>query len=225
MGAKEVSSLFVLGIVGSIGAGKSTVAASLAEHGATWIDADRIAKSLLDDREVKSSLIGHFGGGITDEDGHLDRSVLASRVFGDDDEKRAGLDYLESLVHPRVRTEIHRILHHFESTKAPSVALLDVPLLFESGWHYLCDSIWCVDAPRDARIARVKMRNWDAQELLNREANQLDSLTKRRLSNRIIENDSTLDRLHDIVRRLFSEILADQTQSDASDRHCEPNQA
>jgi dephospho-CoA kinase len=77
--------MIVLGIVGSPAGGKSTVAAYLQELGATWINADQIARGVLEEDEVQQQLIDHFGSDIAASDGRIDRSKLASRVFGDDD--------------------------------------------------------------------------------------------------------------------------------------------
>ena len=216
--------MFVLGIVGSIAGGKSTVSAYLESRGVTWIDADKIAQSLLDDGEVIAALTGHFGGEVESGDGSVDRAKLAKFVFGDDDLTRAGLLYLEGLIHPRVRKEIHCILRNFDSSKLP-IVLLDIPLLFESNWHYSCDSIWCVDAPQKLRIDRIQNRNWNAQELFNRESNQLDVSTKRRLSNRVIENDSTIIHLHQLIESHFSKLLIEVKRIDPTDHHCQPNTA
>ncbi len=214
--------MFVLGIVGGIACGKSTVASYLESLGATWINADNLAKSFLDDEDVQKSLIGHFGGGVRASDGTLDRSELAKLVFGDDDSNRAGLLYLEGLIHPRVRNQIHEILVHLDTTKLP-VAVLDVPLLFESNWHYECDSIWCVDAPQEMKIQRIQSRGWSEQELLDREANQLDLTIKRRLSNWFIENASTPQHLHHLIDVHFTELLKQIQLVNFADRHCNAN--
>ncbi len=99
--------MIVLGIVGSPAGGKSTVARHLQDLGATWLNADEIARGVLEQDDVQRELLSHFGSEIAGRDGRIDRARLASRVFGDDDSKRLALTYLESLIHPRTRRLIH----------------------------------------------------------------------------------------------------------------------
>lgn len=210
--------MFILGIVGSPAGGKSTVASYLEELGATWINADQIARGVLEEEGVQQQLIGHFGVNITDQDGRIDRSKLASLVFGDDDSKRAALTYLESVIHPRTRLIITDRLRSSMQQGTPA-AVLDVPKLFESGWDRLCDEIWCVDADRSLRLARAKKRGWDEQELRRREANQLDMEEKKRLSSVLIYNNSTLEELHETIRRRWSSFMRRQNEL-IQNSHC-----
>lgn len=198
--------MLILGIVGSPAGGKSTVAKHLEELGATWINADLIARGVLEEQEVQRQLIAHFGSDITDNNGKIDRSKLASEVFGDDDSKQAALTYLESLIHPRTRLIITDRLRSSMRQGTP-VAVLDVPKLFESGWDRVCDEIWCVDSDRPTRLARARQRGWDEGELRRREANQLDIEEKKRLSNVLIYNSGTLDELHGTLQSHWSSFL------------------
>jgi dephospho-CoA kinase len=216
-----VLALIVLGIVGSPAGGKSTVARHLQELGATWIDADQIARSVLEEDEVKAQLIGHFGSDIANSEGQIDRAVLASRVFGDDDAKRVALTYLEGLVHPRTRLIITAKLQQLESLREASVAVLDVPLLFEVGWDRACDEIWCVDSDQSHRLARAKQRGWTDAQLRLREQNQLDIEEKRRLSNVVVHNNGTLAQLHETIDRLWRSLRQRQNEFNPHrNRHC-----
>ncbi len=208
--------MIVVGIVGSPAGGKSTVAERLQELGATWINADLIARSVLEHDEVRRRLIDRFGIEIVDNDGKIDRSRLAALVFGADDSKRAGLNYLESLVHPRTRQLIQNRLHD-AATQKVAVTILDVPLLFESKWDLACDQVWCVDAPVERRLQWAAIRGWDAAELERREANQLSIDEKRRLSTLVLTNHESLQSLLDRVDRQF-EILI-QSPADHT-THC-----
>ncbi len=210
--------MVVIGIVGSPAGGKSTVAAYLQELGASWINADLVARSVLEQDEVQQQLIRYFGTDITNKGGRIDRSALASRVFGDDDAERAALTYLEGVIHPRTRHIISEQLKAFER-QGVGVTILDVPLLFESGWDRSCDEIWCVDSDPAQRVARVQARGWDESELARREANQLDIQEKKRLSTVVIENNGTLEQLHETIDRLWSSILSRQNELIA-DKHC-----
>jgi dephospho-CoA kinase len=214
--------MFVLGIVGSPAGGKSTVAAYLQELGGTWINADRIARSVLEEDEVQKRLIDHFGSEIAGSDGRIDRLKLASCVFGDDDAQRAALKYLEGLIHPRTRLIVTARLRLLQQQHT-GVAILDVPLLFESGWDRMCDEIWCVDSHPSLRLERAKSRGWDDSEIRQREANQMDIEEKKRLSSVVIDNNSSLEKLHQTIDQLWNVNLDRQSQQDsqqAVDPHC-----
>ena len=210
--------MIVLGIVGSPAGGKSTVAKYLQELGATWINADLIARDVLEQADVQAEVLAHFGPEIAGKDGRIDRSLLADRVFGDDDSKRAALTYLESLIHPRTRQMITAQLRNLSRQKA-GVAILDVPLLFKSGWDKSCDEIWCVDSDRNLRSMRIKGRGWDDDELRDREANQLDIEEKKRLSTTVIMNNGSLEQLYETIDQLWSSLLKRHGR-EIEDPHC-----
>jgi dephospho-CoA kinase len=198
--------MIVLGLVGTPAGGKSTVAKRLAELGATWINADLIAREVLEQRQVQDDLIQHYGSGIVDKQGRIDRPKLASLVFGDDDASRRRLDYLEGRTHPETRKLITKQLNDAEK-RGDSVVILDVPLLFESSWDRSCDEIWCVDADRNKRIERVKLRGWTSQQLQAREKNQLDILEKKRLSTSVILNNQTLSELNETIGSMWRSLV------------------
>ncbi|TWU48665.1 Dephospho-CoA kinase [Rubripirellula tenax] len=208
--------MIVIGIVGSPAGGKSTVASRLQELGATWINADLIARGVLDEQEVRTALVRRFGDKIVTKDGQIDRGRLAERVFGADDSKRAELDYLESVVHPRTRVLIHEKLAQ-ASSGGVVATVLDVPLLFESEWDLACDPIWCVDAEFDQRLLRSAKRGWDAHELNRREANQLDLSNKRQRSTLILDNNGSLAELIAAVDENFH-LISNLRQSKTN--HC-----
>jgi len=198
--------MIVLGIVGTPAGGKSTVAEHLTELGATWINADLIARQVLERSVIQTQLVQHFGPEIQGKNERIDRAKLASSVFGDDDASRSRLQYLESLIHPITRRLItNQLIASHQQGEA--VAILDIPLLFKSGWDRSCDEIWCIDADRDLRIQRVASRGWDGQQLSARERNQLDIDQKRRLSTHVIVNNGTLSDLTKTINVLWSSIL------------------
>jgi len=213
-------SMFILGIVGSPAGGKSTVACRLQDLGAQWINADLVARSVLEEDDTQRLLTEHFGDQISSSDGRIDREKLASLVFGDDDASREALGYLEGVVHPRTRHLITQQLR--ESAKqGMTAAILDVPLLFKSGWDQSCDEIWCVDSARSIRTERAKKRGWDSGELPRREANQMDINEKKRLSNFVIYNDGSLDELYKSIDRLWSKLISREIEHSSSPSpHC-----
>ena len=210
--------MFVIGIVGSPAGGKSTVARYLEDLGATWLNADLIARSVLEQSDVQRQLVDHFGIEITDSRGQIDRSKLAGRVFGDDETSRAGLEYLEGLVHPRTRLQITEQLKAAANQKV-EIVVLDVPLMFKSGWDRSCDEIWCIDANRDIRNERVQQRGWTAEELQRREANQLDIQEKKRLSSVVVNNNGSLEELNETIYEKWG-FIKKHSIPGAGDSHC-----
>lgn len=220
--------MIVIGIVGSPAGGKSTVAEQLEALGATWINADRLAREVLERGEIQNRLLDHFGADIAGKSGQVDRAKLAAVVFGDDDSSRRALTYLEGLIHPETRRLIELRLGEAQqsgASKSASLAqpivVLDVPLLFEVGWDRCCDQVWCVDADPAVRLQRAAERGWNEGELHRRESNQLRIEEKRRLSNVVIENNGTLDKLHETVTQLWRSIESDAAAT-TDDRHCQP---
>ena len=128
----------VLGLTGTIGAGKSTVAGLLAELGAFVIDADALARDALERNDVRREIAEAFGPGTLDRGGRVDRAALAARVFDDADARRR----LEAIVHPRVaeaRSEAERRAR--SAAPPPAVIVHDVPLLFETGSDVPVDAV------------------------------------------------------------------------------------
>ena len=219
--------MIIIGIVGAPAGGKSTVAECLAELGATWINADKIAHEMLEKPSVKDKLVVYFGEQILAKDGKIDRSSLAELVFGDDEPHRKGLNYLESVVHPLTRQQI---TYQIQNAPFHQITLLDVPLLFESKWHHVCDEIWFIDAPRDKRLARAVARGWNEDELTKREQNQLPIEQKRAFSTRVISNDKSLIDLKDRLREIWDDLKQRQESTSQNSRnakqryedHCRP---
>ncbi len=190
--------MILIGLTGSPAAGKSTVADLLTEEGADWVNADLIARECLNEPQVSGALADRFGQSVIDLDGRVNRKVLAGYVFGDEPEKQAALAFLESLVHPKTREVILDRIVAASDLPCPAI-LLDVPLLFESGWDLACDLVWCVTSSWENRVERATKRGWSAADLARREARQLSIEEKCRLSNRVMRNDATLEALREIV--------------------------
>lgn len=198
--------MIILGVVGNPASGKSTVCDLLHQRGATWINADVIAKEILQSPEVRDSLCQRFGPAIRNPSGDgepIIRAELARIVFGDDAASRQALTDLESILHPKTRSRIREQLLAAADADA-WLAVLDVPLLFESDWDLACDSIWCVDAPRPSQAAWARSRGWSEGEVARREANQLPIAEKRGRSNLTIHNDGSLKDLSTAVDRLVT---------------------
>lgn len=155
----------VIGLVGRIGAGKSTVARRFAELGATVVDADRLAHEALAEPEVAAAVEARFGPGVRDASGRIDRPALAKLVFGGTPAHEAALADLESIVHPRVRRRIEGLL----AANAASAVVLDVPLLVQAGWADLCTDLVIVDCEESVRRGRLEARGWSVEQIAARD--------------------------------------------------------
>lgn len=166
--------MLVIGLIGKIGAGKSTVAARFATHGGHVIDADRLAHEVLDEPAARAALVTRFGADILDEAGRVRRPAVAARVFGDSPEHATALRDLEAIVHPRVRLRIQAALDGLRAAETADgktrVAVLDVPLLVQAGWAEVCDLVIVVECADDVRRDRLATRGWTPEQISAREA-------------------------------------------------------
>jgi len=196
----------IVGIVGGIGAGKSTVRRLCEELGAEAVDADALAHAALETPVVRKALESWLGARAVGPDGKVDRKAVASLVFSD----TARLKELEALVHPLVLKSIEEVLaKHTETETTEARALgrqmlvLDVPLLLESPLRERCDAILYVDAPLEVRRRRAQERGWNAQEIERRERLQTPDGEKRRLATVVLDNSNSLDETRRQVGELY----------------------
>jgi dephospho-CoA kinase len=194
----------VIGIVGGVASGKSTVAAQFARLGAVVLDADSAAHRVLEMPDVKEALRARWGDSIFDDKGRIDRAAVAARVFGEGDAD-AERQFLESLVHPRVRRDLETQMEVL-AQKGVSAVVLDVPLLVEAGWQALCDEIIFVEAPPQARAERAEARGWTLEELNRRESAQASLEEKRRAAGHVIHNAGGLAELRRQVEGVWSRL-------------------
>ncbi|MEY3203839.1 MAG: Dephospho-CoA kinase [Planctomycetota bacterium] len=166
--------MLVVGLIGRIGAGKSTVARLLAAKGADVIDADRIAHEQFADEDVRRTIAARFGAGVLAADGSIDRAALARLVFGPTAAHEAALRDLEAIVHPRVRRRIEAELDRLgrlpPARGGRRVVVLDVPLLVRAGWAERCDRLLVVECDDAERRRRLAGRGWTAEQQAAREA-------------------------------------------------------
>jgi len=172
--ANDNLSMIIIGLIGRIGAGKSTVARRFAEHGAHVIDADRLAHEVLEEAAVARQIADRFGAEVLDADGRIRRRAVADRVFGPTPDHVLALHWLETLVHPRVRSRINAELVSLGNREGAdggrTVVVLDVPLLVQAGWADRCDRLVVVSCSEEIRRRRLATRHWDPAELEAREA-------------------------------------------------------
>lgn len=165
--------MIIIGLVGRIGAGKSTVAQRFAEHGATVVDADRHAHEALEEPQVIAEVASRFGPGVIDSLGRVDRAALAGMVFGTTADHAASLAALEAIVHPRVRRRLEEVLadaaaRNLSGGRKPAV-VLDVPLLIQAGWDDLCTHLVVVECEESVRRMRLAGRGWSPDQITARD--------------------------------------------------------
>lgn len=180
---------YILGLTGGIASGKSTVSAYLAQNGALIIDADLIARQVV---AKKSSglkqIVAKFGGEILTASGELDRKKLGKLVFSNKELLKA----LTDITGPLIRAEI---LREIQAAKKAQVKLvvLDIPLLFETGYQTLCDKVMVVTIPSKLQLERVMKRdNLSAAEARKRIANQLPASRRNELADVLIDNSKSV---------------------------------
>jgi dephospho-CoA kinase len=145
----------ILGLLGGIGSGKSTVAAAIVQHAdARVVDADALAKVALDECARDGRLATVLGPQALRPDGTPDRRAIAAKVFR---ESRSLRD-LERLTHPFVHAKIDEAVEDHRSGEGPALLVLDVPLLLETGLERRCDALWFVEVPDPERFARAEKR-------------------------------------------------------------------
>ena len=140
-----------IGITGPIGCGKSTVAGWLAARGAVTIDADAVARAVIEPGEPALALVfARFGEAVRASDGTLDRAALARIVFADPE----ALGDLEAIVHPAVRPRVLAAIAEAEAAGAPAVVVEAIKLV-EGGLAALCDETWLVKCTPDEQRTRL----------------------------------------------------------------------
>ena len=198
----------LIGLTGGIGSGKSTVARLFAERGAIVVDADQVAREVVEPGEpALAEIVQHFGPDVVDAEGRLDRPALAAIVFGDDEARRA----LEAITHPRIG---ERIGEHVEQARADEAAdgrervvVVDHPLLVESGAVVGFDTVVVVETPVDVRVRRlVDARGMDEADARARVAAQADDATRRAAATHLIDNGGEPDALGAQVDAVLAEL-------------------
>jgi dephospho-CoA kinase len=193
--------MLVLGLTGSIGMGKSTTARFFAEEGVPVLDADAVVHALYDGEAV-AAIEAAFPG--TSKDGRINREELSRRVVGDP----AALKRLESIVHPLVRAAQARFLADAERSGAP-VAVLDVPLLFETGGDHRVDAVVVVSAPADVQRARTLDRaGMTAEKFDALMQKQMPDAEKRRRADFIVDTSQSFDSARAQVRAILAAVRA-----------------
>ena len=193
----------VVGLTGGMGSGKSTVLSLFKKKGALVLDADAIVKDLLgSNRMVIRSVRQKFGPGVFDKSGKVDRKALAHLVFPAPKRRKA----LERILHPMVRKKIWREVRKPRKT----VAILDIPLLYESKWHKKLDAVIVVNATMDKRLARLKKRGFAPSEARKRIKIQMSLAEKARRADYVINNNGSIKQTKKQVDEIWKSLRGGQ---------------
>ncbi|MCE0734507.1 dephospho-CoA kinase [Halomonas sp. G15] len=149
----------IIGLTGGIASGKSTVARAFEALGAPWVDADDVAREVVEPGEpALAEIAERFGAEVLNSDGTLNRRALREIVFHNDNESESERRWLESVTHPRIRERLIAHLERLAASGAPYVLLVS-PLLFESGQYQMVDRALVIDVPEALQIQRTAARD------------------------------------------------------------------
>ncbi len=194
----------VIGILGGIGSGKSTVAAAFGRLGCAVIDADKMALEVLINKDAVKQIMDIFGPDIVLLQGEIDRKKLADRVFSNPEL----LKKLNEIIHPRVLKQTETLLARYLADEAIPAIVLDVPLLMETDWHTRCDVLVFVESDLAVRKTRVRQKGrFDADQIKKRENFQISLDKKRENAQYIVKNNSDLSDLAEQVAQIYSAVL------------------
>lgn len=190
--------MFILGLTGSVGMGKSTTAKFFAEEGVPVHDADAAVHRLYE-AEAVAPIEAAFPG--TTANGAVDRLKLGDRVVGNVD----ALKKLEAIVHPLVRAAEHKFLSNAEAGGA-KVVVLDIPLLYETGGDTRCDAVVVVTAPEHVQRARVLARGTSEERLAGILARQMPDAEKRRRADFVVDTSVGFEGARAQVRDILARV-------------------
>jgi dephospho-CoA kinase len=196
--------MILVGLTGGIATGKSTVAKMFKRCGAILIDADELAREVVEPgKPAWRAIVKLFGKSVLSQDRSLDRQALGSIVFYN----RTKLRQLERIIHPRVAGEQQRLVHRIAKRKPHAVVIYEVPLLFEAGVDKRVDTTIVVTADRETQIARLKKRNGLSRaEALRRISSQMPLAKKIQRADHVINGTLPRPSLHRHVGQLFKSL-------------------
>lgn len=183
--------MFVIGITGGIGTGKSTAAKIFADRGVRVLDADEISRKVTGQGgRALDSIRGLLGNKMIDASGNMNRKLVAELVFSD----RTKLDKLSAVIHRHVLDEIGEELEK-EREKGTKVIVLDVPIPVQKGFLDVCNQVWVISADEDVRLERIRDRGMSAEDARRRMDMQMTREEYEELADIIIENNEDEEKL------------------------------
>lgn len=202
----QYANIPVVGIVGGVSAGKSSVVRNVRDLQLCVIDADRIGHELLLTNDILKKLSDIFGEDILENEGLVLRQRLAEKVFGDSDEQTSNRNRLNELLHPAIRSEILRLIK--QAPQDADAIILDAALLLEAGWADECDAVIFVDTPVELRQQRAAAsRGWNPTEFQRREASQWSLLKKRQNAQFVVDNSGSAEVAAEQMKLVLGKII------------------
>lgn len=194
----------IVGLTGSIATGKSTVSKMLAEHGAVIIDADKIVRRVQEPGQPAwRGIVEHFGEGVLQEDGTLDRAKLGDLVFQDSTNRQR----LNEIVHPIVREERDRETAQARERDSQAIIIWDIPLLIETGIYKDVDRVVVVYVDQETQLSRLLSRDELSEEQAKaRIEAQMPIEEKKAYADYLIDNRGTLEETAEQVRRVYEQL-------------------
>ena len=192
--------MFVIGLTGGIGAGKTQVSKFLQDHGATVINADLVGhEAYLPHTETWREVVAAFGEDILDDEEQIDRRKLGAIVFSDP----AHLQRLNSIVHPRIYAMIQDRIESL-ANDGVDVAVVEAALLIEAKWTPLADEVWVVTAPREQVLSRLTGRGMSSEQALARIESQMPQDERVTHADVVIENASGIYELESSIAETWN---------------------
>ncbi|NLK71780.1 MAG: dephospho-CoA kinase [Clostridiales bacterium] len=192
--------MFIIGLTGGIGSGKTEATRYLRNKGIHVIDTDEISREIVyPGSKALKQIIKHFGKEIINKDGFLNREALAQIVFSDNSQ----LAILNGIMHPMIINEITKSLKKIKD----KIVVIDAPLLIETSLNTKCDEVWVVDVPEKIQIERIKKRdNLHETDINMRIQTQIRREERNKYAHVIIDNSKDLQHLHEQIDKALNRI-------------------
>lgn len=194
-----VSPLYIIGLTGGIGSGKSTVGSMLAQLGAVVIDTDRVAREVVAPGSTTlQEIVRYFGHDVLQADGSLDRKKLGSLVFADETKRKI----LNKITHPAIKNAVREKLGQIEQRDPGAVVVIEAPLLIEAGMTEMVDEVWLVTVAPEIQVKRVMERDGLSYEAaMQRIGSQLPSSEQMAYSDVVISTGQSLEQVRREIKR------------------------
>jgi len=197
---KRKHTMWILGVTGNIGSGKSTVCSYFEKLGIPVLHADDIAKEVsVKDEDVRRQIVALIGADAFDKDGNLNRAFIAEKIFSNSALRKQ----YEKILHPKVQDEIEKRISELSNQQSPFV-VVEAALLYEAGWNRSCDAVLVVDADEEIAVKRVCSRDRaNPEDVRSRLRAQWKSSSKISRADYVIRNNGSLEELERNVEFLY----------------------
>lgn len=196
--------MLIVGVTGGVAGGKTTVSKVFEEEGAYLLEADQIARELVQPfSPAWKELIGVFGEEILEEDGTIDRKRLATRIFSDSNQRRL----LNGILHPRIKEEMEKRAKEIGRKDQEAIVVFDVPLLVETGFHREMDRVVVVTSEEAQQIERLKERaGMSKEETRWIISSQMPTEEKVKAADFVIPNEGSIEETRRRAKEVFQEL-------------------